>query len=196
MASLYRSLSNGFIREALSPAAESQIANVTGAPVAGILLGSYCDYTQVGYHDAGEVQYVRVYIPGGTAIGKIVYYQASGGDAARYVRMGLYTQTSPTDETGLPSTKAAETASIPTNGLNSQFVEVSLTSTYVTPQDGYYWIAFITNSNDLQFAMSEMFGPDFLPVRRGPSAGSTLPASPGIVVNPSSATVLTMALEA
>jgi hypothetical protein len=196
MASLHQSLSNGFVRPPISVAAEGAIGNLSGLAPGTLLCGSLWDYTQIGFADVDEVQYSRVRMVGGKVVAKMIYYQSTGGDPGRQVRLGIYEQNDPVDESGLPYNKVAETAATPTNGLDGQYVELALTATFIAPAEGYYWLAFLADSTDLMVGTSEMYGPDFLPIRRGPTTGIALPASPGIVVNPSSATVLVLALEA
>jgi len=160
--------------------------------------GTREDYTLVGSIDANEVQYSRIYVHKGKVIDRMAYYQASGGNPARSVNMGIYTQSVPSNPNGLPNTKVAETGSFTTAaGDDNADKIVALGASYTTPVSGYYWLAIITNSVDLEFATTPMYGSAFLKsMWLEASSGVVLPASPGLVVNPASAVVLTMGLEA
>ena len=138
-------LSNGFLKDPLSSAELAEIGNITGISPKARLAGTAWDYTQVGPMDTGEVQYSRVRLASGYNIAKMSYYQASGGAAGRQVRMGVYTQTDAADENGVPNAKAVETAAFGTAGLDGQYVEMAIT--YLVPADGYYWLAWVTDSS-------------------------------------------------
>jgi hypothetical protein len=160
-------------------------------------LGSLMDYGGAGGVTAGEVQYTKTFLTGGTIITAMRCYVDTGGSASRFVRMGVYSQADPTNPSSVPATRVAQTNSEATTGADGAFFTKALTASYTVPVTGYYWVAFITNNAAaLKFSVSPgVYRTGFLPVRRESSTGTTLPATVGTITNPSSALVYCSAVE-
>ena len=62
------SLSNGFIDQSLSETAAGQISTITGVAPGTVFPGTIYDYTQVGFNDAAEVQYVSTWFAIATSV--------------------------------------------------------------------------------------------------------------------------------
>lgn len=160
-------------------------------------LGGLLDYGAAGGTTVGEVQYCQIYLSAATAITSMRTYIDSGGATGRNVRMGIYSQTTPSDKNGVPVTRVAQTNSTTTNGTNGTFLTAALTSSYVVPISGYYWTAIVTdNASNLKLAVSPtVYRAGYLPVRRESGTGTNLPATAGTLTNPSSAIVYVAAVE-
>lgn len=161
------------------------------------MLGGLLDYGAAGGTTVGDVQYTQVYLTAGTTITKMRCYIDSGSGASRNVRMGLYSQTTPTDKAGLPVTRVAQTNSTATTGSDGLYFTVNLTASYVVPTSGYYWVAHITdNASNLKFSVSPtVYRAGFLPVRHEASTTTVLPATAGTLTNPAGAVVYCAAVE-
>jgi len=158
--------------------------------------GSLMHYPSSGGATAGEIQYIRIWITAGIVFDRLRFFQDSGGNPARSVRLGIYTQATAMDEAGVPVTRVAQTASTATSAANDlTFVDVNLVSPYTVTTTGYYWLAAIADSASLKQAVSAVHRADFLPIRRESGTGTTLPATVGTITNPSSAVAYVAAVE-
>lgn len=158
-------------------------------------LGTILGYPHEGRMTKSEIQYTRIWLTAGLVITKMVTFVSLGGSAGINVRMGLYDQVNPTSETGVPENRVAQTESSDTAGADGTFLELSLTTSYTVGTSGYYWVAIITDSPSISFAVSDTFREDFLPVRRQSGTGTTLPATAGGLSNPVSAVAFVAAVE-
>jgi hypothetical protein len=159
-------------------------------------LGDLLSYAGSANQTASEIQYARVWLTAGIALKAMVFFQDAGGNPARDVRMGLYSQTTPTDTAGVPVTRVAQTANWDTQAAdNGKFVRVVLTADYTITVSGYYWIALITDSTSLSFASTAVARTNLWPVRRETGATTVLPATAGTLSNPTSALLYCAASE-
>jgi hypothetical protein len=160
-------------------------------------LGTLLDYGASGGVTVGEVQYTQIYLSAATVITKMRVYIDAGGNTGRNVRLGIYSQTDPTNKNGLPVTRVAQTGSTTTNGANGTFLSPLLLVSYSVPTSGYYWVAFVTdNSASLKFSVTPtVYRAGFLPLRRETGSGVNLPATAGVLTNPSSSVVYASAVE-
>ena len=176
-----------------------ETTNVPGAgkqtPKEHFLDGSLLVYGAVGAHSLGAsiIQYTRIWLTAGTTISLIRTFVDSGQAAGRHIRMGLYDQNAPTSTTGVPNNKVAETAEVGTTLL---YMDVPLGSSYVVTVTGYYWIAHVTDSVSVKFALSSIvYRQDFVPKRAESTTGTALPGAAGTVTNPQSSIVYASAVE-
>lgn len=160
-----------------------------GASPGELLLGTLLDYPFSGGVTVGEVQYVRLFLGAGTEIENMRCFLDSGGTAARNFRAGIYDQTDPEDETLEPDTRVAQTAVTDTDFVNGTFITAPLLANYTVTVTGFYWFAFVSDSSAPKFAATPVCRAGFLPVRREAGAGTTLPASTGVLTNPASAVI-------
>jgi hypothetical protein len=161
-----------------------------------VSLGTLLDYPASGGSSASEIQYVRVFLFAGVTYDAMQVFQESGGAGTRDINLGIYDQATPGSTTGTPNNRVAETGSTATaGGDNGTFVEIALTSPYLIPTTGYYWLAIIPDSANLKFAVSSTYRADYIPVRRESGTAATLPASAGTLTNPSSAVIWVGAVE-
>jgi len=146
-----------------------------------------------GSISTSTVQYARVWLPAGITINNMKCNVVGGGSTTRYIRLGLYSQATPTSPTGTPNTKVAETAQVNTNtpGTNT----VPLTASYLVPTSGYYWVAFICDASQPSFRATGSGSGGFWPLYFEASAGTTLPATAGTLTQPTSAAIWAAAVE-
>ena len=188
----------------------AKIGSTPGASGGGVsggkTFGSLLDYPFAGSVTVAEVQYVQVRLVAGEVIDRMRCFIDAGASGARNVRQGLYNQSSPTDPAGTPNALVSQTNSENTTGDNGTFKDQNLTDTlvvggtgsaqaYTVPTTGFYWMALITDSSALKFAVSESHRADFLPVRRQSSSGTDLPATASGLSNPVSALIFQAAME-
>ena len=189
------------IRNTISAALWNQIDVPAGAITIGrqtpgeSLYGTLLDYPSSGGVTAGEIQYIRIWMTAGFVFTKMRCFVDFGGTAARRVRMGIYSQTTPTSPSGLPTTRVAQTTSEVTTADNGMYKDINLTASYIVPTTGHYWLAYITDSAALKVAVSSSFRANFLPVRREAGSGTTLPITAGTLTNPVSALIYLSAVE-
>lgn len=178
---------------------DNEIGTGSGAAVnpGELMFGTLLDYPTAGNVSTGEVQYVRVRLHKGVVISSMRTFIDSGGTGSRNVRMGLYSQTLASDESGEPVTRVAQTNSVATNGANSSFItELFIGGNYIIPDTGFYWLAIITDSTSLKFAVSATHRANFLAVRRATETGTTLPSTAAGLSNPVSAVIYVAGVEA
>lgn len=162
-----------------------------------LMFGTLLDYPSAGTSSASEIQYVRLRFTQGLVISGIRTFIDSGGTGSRNVRMAIYDQATPGDDAGDPDTRVAQTNSVSTSGTNGTFIsEAFIAGDYTVPTTGFYWIAFITDSPSLKFAVSATHRADFLPHRHETSSGTTLPATTGGLTNPVGAVIYVAGIEA
>jgi len=150
-----------------------------------LMYGTLMDYLPPGNLTSGLVFYIRLKLGAGLEIPNMRTFIDSGGTGSRDIRMGIYEQTDPTDPDGLPVTRAAQTLPVATNGQNGQFMtEPLIGGSYTVLTTGYYWLAIVTDSTSLKFAVCNVARADFLPVRREAGTGTVLPATVGTISNP------------
>jgi hypothetical protein len=163
-----------------------------------LMFGTLLDYPSAGGASAGEVQYVRLRLPAGLDLKGMVTFIESGGSPNVFVRMGLYDQVDPADQNGDPNNRVAQTLAVSTQGTANVFVSLPFDGgNYVVPVTGFYWLAIVTDSPNLKFAVSATHRSNFLPVRHETQPGqvSTLPSVSTNPTNPVSAVVYVAAEE-
>lgn len=159
-------------------------------------LGDLMAYPSNGSpQSAGDIQYARVWLTKDRVISNMQTYINSGANGTRQIRLGLYDQATPTSNTGTPNNRVAQTAADTPPNATTGFRTVALTATYTVTASGYYWIAIITDSGAVNFAVSSTYRASYLPVRRESGTGVTLPSASGTLTNPSSAVIYAGALE-
>lgn len=161
-----------------------------------LFLGHLMSYPNQGsIGNASDIQYVRLWMTKGLTIVSLEAFveQVPGGGSN--MKLGLYNQTTPTSITEDPNAKVAETANIAiTTGDNGTFKGANLTSPYVIPATGYYWLALIVDATQVKFAVSDTFRSGYLPRREQSGSGTTLPTTPSGLSNPQAACIYTAAL--
>lgn len=174
----------------------AQVLSISDLP-GQFQFGSLLDYGALSSVIPAEIQYDRVYLTKSTAISTMRCFLGAGGSPLRNVRMGIYSQADPADISGIPVTREEQAASTVTTGFTNDYMDIALTSPFVVPATGFYWLAFITDTGPpLTFATTPgTFPQDFLPVWRETSAGTTLPATAGVLTNPASGVVFVAAKE-
>jgi hypothetical protein len=162
-----------------------------------LMFGTLLDYPSGGNVTSGTVFYLRLKLSDGLVISHMRTFIDSGGSASRNLRMGLYSQTDPASASGVPNTRVAQTASVSTGGDDGTFKTVVLDGgNYTIPSTGFYWVAIVSDSTSLKFAVSAVARADFLPVRQEAGTGTTLPATTGTLTNPVSSVLYLAAVEA
>ncbi|MHA2063657.1 MAG: hypothetical protein ACXABY_04655 [Candidatus Thorarchaeota archaeon] len=164
-----------------------------------IMYGSLLDYPRSGNVTSGEIQYVRVHIDASVVVKSFRTFVDSGGFPSRNIKMGLYDQTVPSDKTLGPNARIAQTNEIDTNGTDGLFVDANVSGgNYVIPATGFYWLAIVTDSPSIKFALSEVYRKDFLPVRRESGAGTSAVSLPTVasgLTNPVSSLIYVALVE-
>lgn len=165
----------------------------TDAPGEHLLGSSKLPYPNVGTAVASRIQYARTLISAGVTLTYGRVYVESNGSLVRLARVGIYDQATPMSTTGTPNNLLAQTATFNTNtsGLNT----VALGVPYAVTTTGYYWIAFVCNSNAIRWSASDVYPANYIPVYRETGVGLTLPATAGGLTNPQSAVVYASAVE-
>ena len=159
------------------------------------MFGTLLDYPSPGNASSGTVFYLRLKISAGVVITGMRTFIDSGGTPSRNIRMGIYTQAVPASPSGTPNTRVAQTAAVDTGGQNGMFMTVALAGgNYVLPYTGYYWIAIVSDSTSVKFAVTATARADFLPVRQESGTGATLPATAGALTNPVSSVIYVSAV--
>jgi len=165
------------------------------APDLHFLGSSLLLYSGTGGNTNGEIQYTRIWLISGTVLASMETYISGGGNNARSVRHGIYSQTDPLSETGVPVTRVAQTLSTTTLGANGTFFNLALESPYLVGATGYYWLATIQNSSAISFVTTANMQAGFLPVRRESGTGTVLPVTAGTLTNPTSAVIFVAGVE-
>jgi len=173
-------------------------ANATLLP--GVtMLGTVLNYPKsASFGAASDIQYVRVFLVEDAEYDSFVVF-VTNRVASVDIRLGIYSQTDPSDIDLDPNSKVAETNVRTILAADEgTFVEVALTSSYTVPTSGYYWFAMIYDGtpNSVSFATSETFPADYLPRREESGSGDTLPATASGLTNPASAVILVAAKKA
>ncbi|MDX1643435.1 MAG: hypothetical protein R3244_03650 [Thermoanaerobaculia bacterium] len=159
-------------------------------------LGSILDYSSAAGPPSGEVQYTRVFLLAGLTINAIEVFVDSGGSAGREIRLGIYDQATPDSPAGVPSTRVAQSASTPTGGADGTYLVLPMTTPYVVPVTGFYWLALVVNNSALKLVTTPaVYRENYPPVRRQTVAGTALPASASGLSNPQSAIAFVAATE-
>jgi len=162
-----------------------------------LMFGTLLDYPAAGNVTSGTVFFLRLKISAGVVIANMRTFVDSGGTVSRAVRMGIYSQTDPADPTGVPVTRVAQTASTTTEADNGLFKTEPLSGgNYTILSTGFYWLAVVSDSTSLKFAVSAVARADFLPVRQEAGTGTVLPATTGTLTNPVSSVLYLAAVEA
>ena len=174
----------------------SLLTGVGGANVPGeFSYGNRLNYSNgQGSKSAGEIQYTRIKLAQGTTLSGMRTFVANAAAGAKNVRLGLYNQTDPTDESLVPNAKVRETAVVDVSGVTNTFFNPAFTAgNYVVPASGYYWVAIIQDSNSITYATAPGIHPGFLASRVQSGAGTTLPATASGLSNPAGALVFAAA---
>jgi len=161
------------------------------------MFGTLLDYPSPGNVSSGVVFFLRLKFPAGVVLSDMRTFIDSGGSAARSIRMGIYAQTTPSDKNGVPNTRVAQTAATVTTGQSGLFMTVPLIGgDYTVSSTGFYWLAVVSDSTSLKFAVTAASRANFLPVRQESGTGTTLPATTGTLTNPISSILYLAAVEA
>ena len=161
------------------------------------MFGTLLDYPSPGNVSSGVVFFLRLKFPAGVVLSDMRTFIDSGGSAARSIRMGIYAQTTPSDKNGVPNTRVAQTAATVTTGQSGLFMTVPLIGgDYTVPATGFYWLAVVSDSTSLKFAVTAASRANFLPIRQESGTGTTLPATTGTLTNPISSVLYIAAVEA
>lgn len=162
-------------------------------------------YRLAGGSQSGLIQYVQVTLVDGDIFDRMQTFIENSGLASREVRMGIYDQADPSDPMGVPRNLIAQTNSVGTGVPDGTFIDLSLVDTLVpggsgAPQDfevpatGFYWLAFVTDSATLRFAVTETFRANYLDRREESGTGTTLPATASGLSNPVSSVIFQAAM--
>jgi len=162
-----------------------------------LMFGTLLDYPSAGNVSAGTVFFLRLKISAGVVLANMRTFIDSGGTASRNLRMGIYDQTDPADPTLGPNARVTQTDPDDTAGDSGTFKTMPLLGgDYTVPVTGFYWLAIVSDSTSLKFAVSAAVRANFLPVRQETSTGTTLPATTGVLTNPVSSVLYLAAVEA
>ncbi len=155
-------------------------------------------YTESPNPAASQIQYTRVFITQGIEIASMKVFHINGGNAARFLNMGIYDQADPDDDAGQPFNKLAETGAFDTNVATNTFIISALSGGDLTiPQTGFFWIACVSDTaTPLQFSGTGVFPAGFVPVFAETTIGTTLPATASSLSNPGGSVLFAAALEA
>lgn len=176
----------------------SQLPPVGGGFPGQFQLGSPLSYLGTGGFTANEVQYTRVYLAEGVTLDRMRTYIGKVTGPDKDIRMGIYTQADPTASNGVPVTRVAQTALVEAD--EDAVNEVALTSNYVTPSAGYYWLAIVRSSGGGQFNIAQT--PDSAPagflspvVRYQGTSGTALPTTASGLSSPSGSVIYVATME-
>ena len=160
------------------------------------MFGTLLDYPSPGNVSSGTVFFLRLKFPAGVVFSDMRTFIDSGGTASRAIRMGIYAQTTPSDKNGVPNTRVVQTNAVATTGQSGLFMTVPLIGgDYTVPTTGFYWLAVVSDSTSLKFAVTAASRANFLPVRQQTGTGTTLPATTGTLTNPVSSVLYIAAVE-
>lgn len=162
-------------------------------------LGMLLDYPSAGTVTASEIQYTRIWLYANQVITGVEIFPTANINTGDNARVGLYDQTTPTSDVGVPVSRVAQSNSTQVGSANA-YQAISFTANYTVPTAGYYWIAVISDNAgsllaDPSFAVSSTYRANFLPIRREAGSGTTLPATAANLNNPASAVMYAAAVE-
>ena len=182
-------------------AAQWKLSSVSGAGSLNnpgeYMFGTLLDYPSPGNVSAGTVFYLRLKFAAGVVFSDMRTFIDSGGSASRELRMGLYDQATPSDPAGEPNNRIAQTLSVNTDNQSGLFMTVPLIGgDYTISTTGFYWLAVVSDSTSLKFAVTAAARANFLPVRQEAGTGTNLPATAGTLTNPVSSVLYIAAVEA
>lgn len=153
-------------------------------------LGNIMNYpNSVGVGGAYDIQYTRVWLHEDSTVSKIgLFLRAASG--TQDIRFAIYDQTASNGCISEPHNKVAETAAVSVSSIDAgAYVRQELTSSYVIPTTGYYWLAFMASSTALKFAGSGTFIANFLPRHEQANPDINFPATASGFTNPISACI-------
>lgn len=147
-------------------------------------LGNVMDYHATGGVSASVIQYTRVWMQAGIILDRMANFVFTGANGTRDLRMGVYEQADPLDETLLPTNRVAQTNILAPVANGKQFPQLTTAptggsgapTTYAIPVTGYYWTAHITDETALSFAVSSIYPVGLVPALFEAGIGNVLPA--------------------
>jgi len=181
------------------PTSDADLANLLSLRPGRLTLGDMLRYGPEGAPTASSIQYTRIFLSLGTVLDRMETFVSSGGTLARFVRIGLYAQADPLNPIGVPVTRVAQTNALETSLDNGLFKALQLTNAptggsgaptpYTVTSEGYYWVAFITDSGVLKHPSTvQVYRPGFIiQFLTEASVETTLPAAATPVTPPASA---------
>jgi len=186
------------ISVSIGAAVWKQLTEKPGGFPGQFVLGSPLIYSGQGSFSADEVQYTKVYLPAGITIDRMRTWIGGTTGPSKSVRMGIYSQSDPTDAGGSPNTREAQTNAVEVSDNSANVL--SLTSAYTTPTAGYYWFAIVRSSAGGQFNIQQTdssYPNEFLEnvVQYQSTSGTALPATASGLSSNTSAVVYVAALE-
>ena len=159
-------------------------------------LGALLDYSVGAGLPSGEIQYARAFLLAGLTIRGVEVFVDSGGANNRDLRVGLYSQAVPTDQTGVPLTRVGQSNVTPTGGTNGTYLNIMFTTPYVISSSGFFWIALVTDSSAVKLISTPTtYRENYPPIFRQTVTGTTLPATASGLSNPASAIAFAAATE-
>jgi len=164
---------------------------ITVAPISADLnhdgrhiLGTFLDFPNNGSTTNARITYTRIKLAAGTVLDRLECFLNSGESALRNINMGLYGQVDPSSNSGGPNNRIVQTGAFASNTVTSPafFIKPISGGPITISATGYYWLAFITDTNSLTMAATAIFRQNYLPYQTQVSAGTTLPATATPVV--------------
>lgn len=160
-------------------------------PRGRILAGSELSYQAAAESpDDGEVvQYMQVVMVEGTVIDRMETFLSTG--TTDEIRMGIYSQSDPTDADGAPLTRVAQTGPrVMGGGDEGSFVIEALLSNFTVPSGGgFFWLAWIADGTNGKWGVTGLFPAGFAFRQEQSSTGSDLPVSASGLSAPGSAAI-------
>jgi len=136
-----------------------------------VMLGNKMNYPLSAVHDAGKIQFTQVWIDGGHEVVSFDTFLDKSKSGAT-IWMALYSQDNKLDEGDEPSNLVCSASKI-LNGSELELLSVHI-SPHLISENGYYWLAILSDSRDLKWTSSMPVRKGLLPVIYQDS--STLPA--------------------
>lgn len=153
------------------------------------------NYPNSGAFTTREIDYMRVWLPKGRTITKMRTFITGGANGTRQIQFGIYDQSSPTSISGTPNNKVASTAADTPPNTFTGVRDVNLTSSYLVPTSGFYWLAIQADNNGITAAISAVYRAGYANRREETPGTFTLPATAGATTQPQSAIVFVAAVE-
>lgn len=135
---------------------------------------------QFNFDGNDTVGYYRVLLHGGQQISNMRTFIESLGNgpaSGKNIRMGIYAQDDPMDDTLAPNAKVAETASINLAGAAGTFVTGALVAPFTPPVTGWYWVALACENAGVTFRGTGAYPAGFAKIREEGTTNYDLPAS-------------------
>jgi hypothetical protein len=141
-----------------------------------VLFSSVDGYANIGTATAAEIQFTQIYAKKNQKINYVDVF-INNVKTSGNCRIGVYDTLSVNDGNAKPKNKMEESSNIPITSLdNETFKRMQLNSEITFNDEGYYYLAFITDNSKIEFASTLTYRKNSIPVFWDQSTGTTLPS--------------------